>query len=220
VAVATVFAGDPEPRHGLSLFARELHERWGHPVEAVGVRREEDGDALSVLGAEALHWPYMDCIYRKTASGDFPYDSEQALWGRIHPEEAGLVQALRERIRAVPLLPEGALFVPLAVGGHVDHRIVRCAAEGIERRWRGFEDFPYAEDEGALEAALAGGTWEEELVPLSAEALQAKTIAVASYSSQISSFWGSAADMEAALRDFAEHTGAGGPAERYWTPMP
>ena len=218
VAVVTVFAGAPEPGHSLSPFADAVHERWGHPSEAVLARREEDRQALSILGAKAVHWPTMDCIYRTTAGGDFAYASEQALWGEIHPEETILVQAVRERIGALPLLPGGTLFVPLAVGRHVDHRIVRQAAEGSAHPWVAFEDFPYAEDERAVEAALAGVTWEEELVYLSGDALRAKTAAIACYRSQISTFWQSTADMEAALDAFAERTGAGEPAERYWKP--
>jgi len=218
VAVVTVFAGAPEPGHSLSPFADAVHERWGYPIEAVLARREEDRQALSILGAKAVHWPYLDCIYRTTASGDFAYDSEQALWGEIHSEEASLVEALRVRIRSLPLLPQGTVLVPLAVGMHVDHRIVRQAAEGSEHRWVAFEDFPYAEDERASEAALAGGAWQEELAYLSAEALQAKTAAIACYRSQISTFWQSTADMEAALHAFAERKGAGEPAERYWKP--
>jgi LmbE family N-acetylglucosaminyl deacetylase len=218
VAVVTVFAGAQEPGQSLSPFADAVHERWGHPIEAVLARREEDLQALSILGAKAVHWPYTDCIYRTTAGGDFAYDSEQALWGDIHPDEAILFQVVRERIGGLPLLPQGTLFIPLAVGMHVDHRIVRQAAEGSEHPWVAFEDFPYAEDEGASEAALAGGAWQEELAYLSAEALEAKTAAIACYRSQISTFWQSTADMAAALHAFAERTGAGEPAERYWIP--
>jgi LmbE family N-acetylglucosaminyl deacetylase len=219
VAVVTVFAGGPEPGHSLSPFAEAVHERWGHPIEAALVRREEDRQALSILGAKAVHWPYLDCIYRKTVGGDFAYDSEQALWGEIHPEEASLVQALSVRIGTLPLLPEGTLFVPLGVGMHVDHRIVRQATEGSEHPWVAFEDFPYAGDERAVEAALARDAWGEERAYLSADALRAKTAAIACYRSQISTFWQSTADMETALQEFAQRTGAGEPAERYWRPI-
>jgi LmbE family N-acetylglucosaminyl deacetylase len=216
VAVVTVFAAAPEPTAPLSSYARELHTRWGKSAEAAKTRQEEDVEAMSLLGAEPLHWPYTDCIYRRTPGGDFPYASEEALWGEVHPSEAGLVRELAERIRALPLPPGGTLYVPLAVGRHVDHLIVRQAAESSERLLIYYEDFPYAQDRRAVEAALAGGAWKAELLPLSQEALETKITAIARYRSQMSTFWGSNTDMAAAVRAFAERTGSGRPAERYW----
>jgi LmbE family N-acetylglucosaminyl deacetylase len=216
VTVVTVFAGAPKHEAWLSSFARKLHARWGGSAQAVEERQEEDRQALSLLGAEPLHWPHRDCIYRRTLGGDFPYASEEALWGEIHPSEASLVRGLAERIRALP--PGGTLYVPLAIGRHVDHRIVRQAAEGSERPLTYYEDFPYAADRGAVETALGHGDWEVELLPLSREALEAKIAAITRYRSQISTFWGSTSDMAAAVRAFAERTGNGSPAERFWRP--
>jgi LmbE family N-acetylglucosaminyl deacetylase len=218
VTVVTVFAAAPEPDARLSAYARKLHARWGDSAQAVKERQEEDRQALSLLGAEPLHWPYTDCIYRRTPGGDFPYASEEALWGETHPSEAGLVRELAERIRALPLPPGGTLCVPLAVGRHVDHRIVLQAAGDSERPLTFYEDFPYARDRGAVEVALGHGDWEVELLPLSREALEGRIAAITRYRSQISTFWGSTSDMAAAVRAFAERTGNGSPAERYWRP--
>ncbi|MGD2178143.1 MAG: PIG-L family deacetylase [Anaerolineae bacterium] len=218
VAVVTVFAAAPEPDARLSSYARELHARWGRPGEAVEKRQEEDLQALSLLDAKPLHWPYTDCIYRRTPGGDFPYASEEALWGDIHPSDAGLIRELAERIRALPLLPEGTLYTPLGVGDHVDHRILRQAAEVSEHALTAYEDFPYAQVREAAERALANRCWESELVLLSEHALGAKIAAIACYGSQTSTFWGSTMDMAAAVRAFAERTGNGRPAERYWRP--
>jgi LmbE family N-acetylglucosaminyl deacetylase len=220
VAVVTVFAAAPEPDAQLSSYARGLHARWGQLKEAVQQRQEEDRQALLLLGAEPLHWPYTDCIYRRTPGGDFPYSGEEALWGEIHPSEADLVEELADRIQALPLLTRGVLYVPLAVGRHVDHRIVRQAAEGSDRPLTYYEDFPYAEDRGAVDIARAGGAWKAELLPLSQEALEAKISAIARYRSQISTFWGSTTQMVAAVRAFAKRTGSGGLAERHWRPTP
>jgi LmbE family N-acetylglucosaminyl deacetylase len=160
----------------------------------------------------------MDCIYRKTPGGSFPYASQEALWGEIHPSEEALISELVERIRALPLVPGDTLYTPLAVGSHVDHRIVRQAAERSERPLTYYEDFPYAEDLAAVDAALAGGDWQVELLSLSKEALETKIAAIACYHSQITTFWGSTRDMAAALWAFAERTGKRGLAERYWKP--
>lgn len=216
VAVVTVFAGAPEPDAPLSSFAEELHKRWGRPIGAVDARQEEDREALFLLGAEAIHWRYWDCIYRRAPGGGFLYASEDALWGEMSVWEANMVEELSRRIAALPLLSDGRLYAPLAVGRHVDHRVVRRAAEGCRRTLIYYEDFPYAADPGCVKAVLAEGGWNAELVPLTHEGLQAKIAAIARYRSQVDTFWDSTEEMAASVRVFAERTGHGMPAERYW----
>ena len=221
VAVVTVFARAPEPGVPLSSYARDLHDRWGHPIEAVRQRQKEDREALALLGADVVHWEYLDCIYRRTPNGEYPYDSEAALWGPLHPSEAGLVRELAGRLHHLSLQPDGALYAPLAIGRHVDHRIVRAAAAECGRCPTYYEDFPYAADAEAFNAnglhtSLRDGPRKAELIRLSREELEAKIAAIACYRSQVSSFWTDPGEMAASVRAFATRVGAGVPAERYW----
>jgi len=216
VVVVTVFGGAPEAGATLSSYAQDLQARWGEPIEAVEKRRAEDGRALRPLGAVSTHWPYLDCIYRQTSEGDSPYAGEEALWGKIDASDAEMIGELGRRIAALPLGSDGRLYVPLGVGRHVDHRIVRQAAELSGHPLTYYEDFPYARDPGAVRAALSHDRWEPELVGLSEQALEAKAAAIACYSSQISTFWAGRDHMAASIRAFAEETGRGAPAERYW----
>lgn len=217
VLVVTLFGGAPPPATSLSPFAQSLHVRWGHPADATLRRQEEDRAALAILGAETLHWPYTDCIYRRTSDGDFPYAGEASLWGAIHPADESLVAELACRIAALPLERNGTLYVPLAAGRHVDHQIARRAAQNSGHRPVYYEDYPYvARDPLAVQAALGDEHWQVELFPLSAEALRARITAIACYRSQLSTFWPSAAEMAASVRAFAEQVGGGEPAERYW----
>ena len=219
IQVVTIFAGTPEADALLSPFAQELHARWGHEVEAAAKRQEEDLEALDILAADVLHWPYTDCVYRQTADGHFPYASEESLWGEIHSGELELIAELTARIAALGLSLEGLLYAPLGIGHHVDHQIVRRAAEGTGRGLIYYADYPYAQEPGAIQAALGprDKEWRAEFVPLSEEALEAKTAAIAQYRSQISTFWPSLTAMAATIRAFAEQTGGGRPAEQYWT---
>lgn len=216
VLVVTVFAGPPAPGAPLSPFAQELHARWGHPADAVARRQEEDRAALAPLGAQAVHWPYADCIYRQAPDGRFLYASEEALWGKIQPEEEGLVAELAARLEALPLQPDGRIYAPLGVGHHVDHQIVHQAAAASGHVLTGYEDYPYAQDPQAVRSVLENGRWEADLVWLSEQALKAKIAAIACYRSQLSTFWADEAGMAAAVRAFARQTGGGQPAERYW----
>ena len=217
VKVITVFAGVPDSEGSLSPFAQQLHTRWGAAPDVVKARRREDREALGLLGAEAFHWRYRDCIYRRTEEGRFAYPGEDTLWGPIDPADAGLIDRLRDRIGA--LLPgvSGRLYVPLAVGRHVDHRIVRTAAEESGVSLTYYEDFPYAEDAESVTTAMEDDAWRAETVPLSEAALEAKIEAIACYRTQMSTFWESPGEMAESVRAYVERLGAGSPAERYWS---
>lgn len=215
VLVVTIFAGAPALDTPLSPFAQELHARWGL-ADPIAARREEDAAALALLGAEGVYWPYVDCIYRRAAEGCFLCDGEEALFGEVHPADGALIAELVARLRALARERGGTIYAPLAVGRHVDHQVVRRAAEGLDDVVY-YEDYPYASRPGTTEEALVAGQWRAELVSLSQEALEAKIAAIACYDSQLSSLdWADAAEMAAAVRAFAQRTGDGAPAERYW----
>jgi LmbE family N-acetylglucosaminyl deacetylase len=219
VQVVSIFAGTPAASQPLSPFVQELHTRWGDQVDAASRRREEDLAALDILGADAIHWSYTDCIYRQIADGKFPYASEESLWEEVHPAEQGLLEELTAQIVALPLSPGGLIYAPLGIGHHVDHQIARRAAEASGRTSVYYADYPYAEDLQAVQTALelTEKRWRTELVFLSQRALDAKVAAIACYRSQLSTFWSNLAEMKATIRAFAEQTGSGRPAERYWT---
>jgi hypothetical protein len=172
------------------------------------------------LGARAAWWDLPDAVYRQDDEGGWPYGEEPALFGRLAPVDDGLVTALAERLSGLPGVGRRTLvFAPLGVGGHVDHQLVRLAAEC----WRQgdlpwlYEDFPYAEDAGAAAAAVRPRvSWRAWRTRLSERHLLAKAEAAAAYGSQLSTFWPSRHAMDAALRRFAERTGGGAPAERCW----
>ena len=217
VLVVTAFAGSSTPGAPLSPFAQEEHAQWNLPPDAPAERREEDKAAMALLGAALVHWPYADCIYRQAPDGSFPYASEEALWSRVHPAEERLVAELVAQMADLPLARGGTVYVPLGVGHHVDHQIVRRAAEAVPLSLAYYEDYPYAQDQERFEGVFGTGQWRSELVQLSAEALAAKVAAVACYRSQlITLHWADAAEMEGAVRAFADQTGDGQPAERYW----
>ncbi|MBN1955432.1 MAG: PIG-L family deacetylase [Anaerolineae bacterium] len=213
VQVVTLFAG--RPQGALSPFAQSLHRRWA-VKDAAAVRRAEDRAALAYLGAEAVHWEYLDCIYRRAPDGRHLYTGEAALWAAVHPADGPLIDSLARRIAA---LPEGAaLYAPLGVGGHVDHQLTRRAAEALGRLLTYYEEYPYGEKVDAVTAALGAGDWSSRLVSLDAASLAARIAAAACYRSQVSTFWADEADMAARIRAYALRVGEGEPAERYWRP--
>ncbi|MCC6904799.1 MAG: PIG-L family deacetylase [Anaerolineae bacterium] len=220
VAVITLFAASPPADMPLSPFAESLHARWrasagvGAFSDPPAVRRAEDIHACAALHptVQVIHFPLSDCIYRADPdSGAYLYASEEAIFGE--PASSDPAWAV---LAGLPSLPEDArLYCPLAVGGHVDHRVTRCAIEawGLspDRLWY-YEDYPYVLADGALEAALAGGGWQAERIPLTGEALEARIRAIAEHRSQISTFWAGAEAMREAIHAFACARGG----ERFW----
>jgi LmbE family N-acetylglucosaminyl deacetylase len=199
VLVITIFAGKPD-YDNLGPFAQEIHALWGNPPDILETRRAEDLRAMQTLGADYVRLGYLDALYRRErSSGGLLYGDEEALFGPPARSEEHLPQELAEAIvQLVPLDGPQAhdglrLYAPLALGGHVDHRLTFAAAlhlmeAGFEVFF--FEDLPYVETVGALEKVLAGlfrGSW--QLCPLSEEDMQAKIRAVTCYESQLAAIW-------------------------------
>ena len=224
VLVVTVMAGDPPLGAEDGAFVAQLHARWelAGDHNPVAVRRAEDAAALSSLGADLLHWRWPDCIYRRhPETGAFLYAFEDALFGAVHPAESELVSVLSDRLARLPLASSAPVYVPLAVGGHVDHRLVRRAAEdcaALVGRRVYYEDYPYAEAPAALLKVLSDGAcWRAKSTPLDEKALKAKSAAVACYRSQLGTFFTDEDEMALRLRRFAMSVSGGGAgAERYW----
>jgi LmbE family N-acetylglucosaminyl deacetylase len=205
VSVWTICAGDPPPG-ALSPFAQELHTRWETGPEATALRRSEDQLACQRLGATARHFAWPDCIYRQNPqTGKYLYASEEAIFGSLDPSEAGRVSELRQEIGRA-LTPSGRVVCPLALGGHVDHRLVRAAVQGLDFAFWYYADYPYVLQAGAeLQARLHGLT--QVSYPISTSGLQAWVSAVAAHASQISTFWPDLAAMRAAMHAYCQQMG-------------
>jgi len=226
VLVITVMAGDapPSAKDLPTPIIADLHTRW--ELEAnpnpVDVRRDEDREALAVLGGDVVHWEWPECVYRQdSGTGQFMYPTEESLWGSVHPGDQVLVTQLAQRLAGLPLSPDGCLYAPLTVGDHVDHHVVRQAAEmwaSSLRRLVYYEEYPYAEQPEALGAVLGDGSgWVDEIIAITQEALEAKAAAVACYQSQISTFYTGVEEITVRLEAYASVAGQGhGCAERYW----
>lgn len=124
-----------------SPFAQLLHHQWGFSSaeETVLSRREEDRRAAQIVGAAVRHFDFLDCIYRRDRNGEWPYYEIS-----LPPQEldadlpAQIAQTISSRLQ-----PDDELVCQLGVGSHVDHVIVRMAAELLGRSLRYDIDIPY-----------------------------------------------------------------------------
>lgn len=204
VTVVTVCAGDT-PVGELTPFAAELHRRWGGSGSPVAARRAEDRMACGRLGASAVHLEVPDAVYRRDA-GEALYPDESMVFGSLHPADADLVT------RMAALLEEkcpaqARLYCPSVLGGHVDHRLTRLAAERLGRPLWYYQDMPYAARGGVAPADLPLPTGIVTAVPLVDEEVQQWIDGIGEYRSQLSTFWPTENALYRELTEMLERSG-------------
>lgn len=214
VLVVTVAAAD-EPAEPSPL-AGMLHRAWRLDQEGTGGasarRRAEDRRACEILGADALHWSFPEAIYRTdAATGEPRYRKLDELFGSLPPGDRPSVFEVAERLAGLPRHRE--LYVPLGVGGHVDHRIVRRAAEqrfGSSLIY--YEEYPYARRRREVRKVIRGTGWRGRTLSVSPAGLEAKVRAVAAYRSQVKPLFGGRLRLRYRVRSHVKRRGG----ERVW----
>jgi len=173
----------PDPPEGeYSSFAQLQHTQWGFSSaqDGIRIRREEDQRAGTRVGASVVHFDFLDCVYRRGANGEWLY-YEISTPPREEDEEipsqiAGAV--------AARLMPDDVLVCQLSVGSHVDHVLVRRAAEMLGRPLLYDADIPYLfEKPHELEPKAAGMNESVHLV--TETGLKSWQEAILEYKSQI-----------------------------------
>jgi LmbE family N-acetylglucosaminyl deacetylase len=202
VEIWTICAGDP-PDGPLSSIAQSLHESWGTGRETPGLRREEDKKASAAIGASPRHFKFPDCIYRRdTASGEPFYPTSTAIFGTVHPaDKAYIVSGIADRI-AAGLEKDATLVSPVTLGNHVDHQVVRAAAEKLGRPLLYYADYPYVLKNAHLLGYLLPAGSKGESHPISEQGLAAWKKSVACYSSQLSTYWPEPGSLDRAFSDY------------------
>jgi LmbE family N-acetylglucosaminyl deacetylase len=202
VSIWTICAGEPPPEP-LSAYAESLHERWETGRDAVAARRAEDLLSSQRMGASSCSFSIPDAIYRRSPWDNSPlYTSDAELFTALRVNESQLVKTLTGDLeQALPQVCE--LVCPLALGGHVDHRLVRSAAEELGRRMWYYADYPYTvnPEEDMLENDRG---MHYKVFPVSLRGLTIWQQAVAAHSSQMSTFWSSLDQMRDAIRAYWE----------------
>lgn len=202
VEVWTIFTADP-PEGNLSTFAQSLHARWKEKSNPSWIRREEDKHALDLLGAACRHLSYPDCIYRRNAQTNEPIiTKDEDLFSKDYVIENNLILNLYKELQL--RLPLNADIVcPLSMGGHVDHRVTRMAAEQLKRSLWFYADYPYAAKDPSSVNDFLPDHAEAEVQEFSPAGIDAWLKAIACYPSQTSSFWNSLDEMDQSVRVYA-----------------
>ena len=201
--------------------------------EVVARRRVEDERFAYFAEASVVFLDLPDAVFRG-------YEGDDQLLGPVRPDDDTPVSILR---REIARLEPQSVYLPLAVGNHVDHQLCRDVGVSLlaEPRqwvmpgpeWAGkvvfYEDFPYAwwTSFNSLadlpEDALGGIPDGVHLTPRYADItdqLERKVRGIALYESQIDRLFGGLRPMASAVRKHASAVATlgqvPGAAERYW----
>jgi LmbE family N-acetylglucosaminyl deacetylase len=201
--------------------------------EIVAKRRVEDERFAYFAEASIVFLDLPDAVFRG-------YEGDDQLLGALRPDDIDAVEILR---REIARLEPQLVYIPLAVGNHVDHQLCRDAGVALlaePRRWvmpgpqwAGkvvfYEDFPYAwwnqfqNLDDLPEGALSGIPEEILLTPRYADItdqLERKVRGISMYESQMDRLFGGEKDMARGVRLHGNAVGTvgqvPGAAERYW----
>ncbi len=196
-------------------------------------RRLEDERFTYFAEASIVFLDLPDAVFRG-------YEGDEELLGMPRPDDDAPYELLRQEIDR---LEPQKVYLPLGVGGHVDHQL--CREVGIRmlqepRRWvmpgpdyagivTFYEDFPYAwwNDFKRLEDlgfdALAGLPGDISVIPEFADItdqIERKIMGISLYESQLERLFDGKIQMADAVRAYgrtlAGFGGVNGSAERYW----
>jgi len=211
--IATAFAGGVAEEEPGSPPPSPASDAPGPARGLVAERRQEDQRAARSLGADVLHGPFPDAFSaRDPATGQRLYPTIPALRGAMHPAHRAQLPGVTRWLDELPTYR--VLVAPLGLGRHVDHRLLRLAAERhAGRSLLYFEDFPYAQRwryRCAWARALRGWRW--ETVRLAPEDITARVVAAAAYSSQVRAIFGTPETLDLQIRRYVRRAGG----ERIW----
>jgi len=187
------------PDEELSPLAQVLHLEWGttSAEETIHTRRAEDKKAAAIMGAKTPFFDFLDCIYRRGRDGEWLYGE---VFAPLHAADEDLPARIAESISA-RLTRDDVLISQLSVGSHIDHVIMRQAAELLNRPLLYSIDIPYLFNyPDDLTPKSAG--MKEKFHPISEAGLRSWQNAGAVYVSQIPTLFESEQDLRDKLQSY------------------
>jgi LmbE family N-acetylglucosaminyl deacetylase len=158
VTVATLFTEAGPPPYTLSArrYLRQVGAR--DPRSLYHERRAEDRAALEPMGVTWVHAGLTEALYRlrphrgcpsrwarllPELAHIYPIYQLNVISGRVAPADAVMLHRVQDVIQQLAGQGPKLVLAPLGVGGHVDHVLVRTAAERSRARVVYYSDFPY-----------------------------------------------------------------------------
>jgi LmbE family N-acetylglucosaminyl deacetylase len=199
VTVVTFFTEGGAPPYTLSAQSYLRQTRADDAASLYRARRAEDQAALEGAAMNYLHAGLTEALFRRRTrpllgrlplaerlipelSHVYPTYRLHVIRGHISPHDAGTLRCIADAINHLSPSSSTLFLAPLAVGGHVDHVLVRTAAELSRARVAYYSDFPYnmryrADASFVQRNALVQTAWSQDLA--------AKLALIRSYRTQV-----------------------------------
>jgi LmbE family N-acetylglucosaminyl deacetylase len=158
VTVATLFTEADQAPYTLSA-RRYLRQVGARSAPALyQQRRDEDRAALEPIGITCVHAGLTEALFRRRSypgrwplaarllpefAHTYPVYRMHITSGRIAAADGGTLHEVCDVIQRLAGSGPNLVLAPLGVGGHVDHVLVRTAAERSGARVVYYSDFPY-----------------------------------------------------------------------------
>ncbi|WML35844.1 PIG-L family deacetylase [Clostridium sp. OS1-26] len=210
VIIATVFSGSIEPQY-LSPLAKWFHSTCKLGNNAMMVRRLEDKNASKFVKADSIHLNLHECLYRRNANGSPRYLRESNIYNANLNKEKDTINkvnlVLKDKFK---LNNFERIYIPLGIGRHIDHLILRKAVETLctqvdknIKKINYYEDIPYA-------CSNRDVNWKTELTKglnyysynINEEEFNIYIKAISLYKSQIHMLWSNNIEMRKQLKNY------------------
>jgi LmbE family N-acetylglucosaminyl deacetylase len=197
VTVVTFFTEAGQKPYTLSA-RRYLHQVGARNAHVLYQRRrDEDRAALEPIGIRCVHAGLPEALFRRRSHvgrrsflarlmpelvHTYPFYWLHVTSGHIAAADHGTLHAVCTIIQQLTGSGPHLVLAPLGVGGHVDHVLVRSAAESSGARIVYYSDFPYNQRDPVYNAFI----WRNSLVEMKwSELVEPKTELVRAYGSQV-----------------------------------
>ena len=199
VVLATIFTGSVDSPRDFAL-ACQTDKGLAPDVDYMALRRAEDERAAAALGVRSvLHLGLFEAPHRG-------YASAPALFAGVREDD---VSPLPLRAILDEVGPD-VVFVPQAIGNHVDH--VRVTRAFIASGWAGaarfYRDAPYILRHFDATSTLNVGAGADTFEEVSPANLARKVVAASAYESQVGFQFGGNGLLEEALISLAKREGS------------
>ena len=210
VEIWTFMCGFPAETE-LTDFAKSMHTEWGtqSAEETVRLRRAENQRAAELVGAKAVNFDFLDCIYRRGKNGEALY---MDIYVPLHATESDLPTHIAQTMKA-HLKPDDSIIVQLGIGNHIDHVTVRQAAELLGRPLIYDADIPYL-FHNLEQIPLKTAGMQDSIQPISEAGLKVWQEAIELYASQLSTLFQPPETMRQEIREYW----SGQKGIRFWKP--
>jgi hypothetical protein len=158
VTVVTVFTEAGPPPHTFSArrYLKQVGARSAGDLYAL--RRAEDRSALEHIGVTCVHVGLPEALFRRRPQPPrqavaarllpelahvYPVYRRHVIAGRVAPADAGTLREVCDVVARTVSSGPSVVLAPLGVGAHVDHVLVRTAAERSGADVIYYSDFPY-----------------------------------------------------------------------------